>query len=98
MTRQGFIDFNTRLSPENSRKASSYAMAIRILDEVLPHQSVINLHGRSLYDISDVATIDSLIALVRVEQAKMRRREEASSTTASQVKAVTRGRVSALLP
>lgn len=75
MTRQGFIDFNTRLSPENSRKASSYAMAIRILDEVLPHQSVINLHGRSLYDISDVATIDSLIALVRVEQAKMRRRE-----------------------
>jgi len=50
-------------------------MAIRILDEVLPHQSVINLHGRSLYDISDVATIDSLIALVRVEQAKMRRRE-----------------------
>ncbi len=75
MTRQGFIDFNTRLSPENSRKASSYAMAIRILDEVLPHQSVIDLHGRSLYDISDVATIDSLIALVRVEQAKMRRGE-----------------------
>jgi len=76
MTRQGFIDFNTRLSPENSRKASSYAMAIRILDEVLPHQSVIDLHGRSLYDISDVATIEGLIELVLIEQTKMRRGEK----------------------
>ena len=76
MTRQGFIDFNTRLSPENSRKASSYAMAIRILDEMLPHQSVIDLHGQSLYDISDVATIDGLIELVLIEQAKMRRGEK----------------------
>lgn len=33
MTRQGFIDFNTKLSPENSRKASTYAMTIRILDD-----------------------------------------------------------------
>lgn len=76
MDKQGFIDFNTRLSPENSRKASSYAMAIRILDEVLPHQSVIDLHGRSLYDISDVATIEGLIELVLIEQAKMRRGEK----------------------
>ena len=76
MTRQGFIDFNTRLSPENSRKASSYAMAIRILDKVLPHQSVIELHGQLLYDVHDVSTIDSLIALVRIEQAKMRRGEK----------------------
>lgn len=76
MTRQGFIDFNIKLSPENSRKASSYAMAIRILDEVLSHQSVIDLHGRSLYDISDVATIEGLIELVLIEQAKMRRGEK----------------------
>lgn len=76
MDRQGFIDFNTKLSPENSRKASSYAMAIRILDEVLPHQSVIDLHGRSLYDISDVATIEGLIELVLIEQTKMRRGEK----------------------
>ena len=76
MDKQGFIDFNTKLSPENSRKASSYAMAIRILDEVLPHQSVIDLHGRSLYDISDVATIEGLIELVLIEQAKMRRGEK----------------------
>ena len=76
MDKQGFIDFNTKLSPENSRKASSYAMAIRILDEVLPHQSVIDLHGRSLYDISDVATIEGLIELVLIEQTKMRRGEK----------------------
>ncbi len=48
MTRQGFIDFKTKLSPENRRKASSYAIAIRILDEVQPHQSVIDMRGRSL--------------------------------------------------
>lgn len=76
MDKQGFIDFNTKLSPENSRKASSYAMAIRVLDEVLPHQSVIDLHGRSLYDISDVATIEGLIELVLIEQTKMRRGEK----------------------
>ena len=76
MTRQGFIDFNTRLSPENSRKASSYAMAIRILNEVLPYQNVIDLHGLSLYDVSDVAIIDGLIDFVRVEQAKMRQGEK----------------------
>jgi len=51
-------------------------MAIRILDEVLVHQSVIDLRGRSLYDVSDVATIDGLINLVRIEQAKMRRGEK----------------------
>ena len=39
MDRKGFIDFNTRLSPENSGKADSYARAIMILDEVLPHQN-----------------------------------------------------------
>jgi len=29
MNRQGFIDFNTRLSPENSGKADSYARAMK---------------------------------------------------------------------
>ena len=45
MDKQGFIDFNTRLSPENSGKADSHARAIRILDEVLAHQDLIDLHG-----------------------------------------------------
>ena len=40
---KGFIDYNTRLSPENSRKAASYARAIMILDEVLPHQNLDSL-------------------------------------------------------
>ena len=38
MDRNGFIYFNTRLSPKNSGKADSYAWAIMILDEVLPYQ------------------------------------------------------------
>ena len=73
MDRLGFIDFNTRLSPENSGKASSYATAIQILDEVLKHQNVIKLHGRSLYDIKDVAVIQEVLELVKVEVGKMRK-------------------------
>lgn len=73
MDRLGFLDFNTRLSPEKSGKASSYATAIQILDEVLKHQDVIKLHGMSLYDIRDVAVIKSVLELVNVEVGKMRK-------------------------
>lgn len=76
MDRQGFIDFNMRLSPEKSGKTDSYVRAIRILDEVLPHQNHIDLQGHSLYDISDLTTIDDLIDFVLEEQAKMRRQEQ----------------------
>ena len=43
MDRNGFIYFNTRLSPKDSGKADSYAWAIMILDEVLPYQDVTDL-------------------------------------------------------
>lgn len=43
MDRNGFIYFNTRLSPKNSGKADSYAWTIMILDEVLPYQVVTDL-------------------------------------------------------
>lgn len=72
MDRQGFIDFNTRLSPENSRKASSYAQAIRILDEVLVHQHVIDLQGQSLYDIRDLSVLEQVWNLVKEEVKKMK--------------------------
>lgn len=72
MDRQGFIDFNTRLSPENSRKASSYAQAISILDEVLMHQHVIDLRGMSLYDIHDLAVLEKVWQVVKEEVKKMR--------------------------
>lgn len=72
MDRQGFIDFNTRLSPENSRKASSYAQAISILDEVLVHQHVIDLRGMSLYDIHDLAVLEKVWQVVKEEVKKMR--------------------------
>ncbi len=72
MDRQGFIDFNTRFSPKNSRKATSYAKAIRILDELLPHQEMIDLHGQSLYDIRDVAILEQVWELVKEEVKKMK--------------------------
>lgn len=72
MDRKGFIDFNTQLSPENSGKADSYARAITILDEVLPHQSAIDLNGRSLYDITDTTVIDDVLRLINDEVKKMK--------------------------
>ena len=75
MDKQGFIDVNTRLSPENSGKADSYARAIRILDEVLAHQDLIDLHGRSLYDVRDTETIEAVLRFVSQEVKKMKRNE-----------------------
>lgn len=75
MDKQGFIDFNTRLSPDNSGKAPSYAMAINILDKVLQYQSVIDLHGQSLYDVRDTETIEAVLQLVGDEVKKMKRNE-----------------------
>ena len=43
MDRNGFIYFNTRLSPKNLGKADCSAWAIMILDEVLPYQDVTDL-------------------------------------------------------
>jgi len=73
MDRQGFIDFNTRFSADNSRKASSYAKAIKILDEVLVHQNEIDLHGQSLYDVNDVAVLKQVLDLVKEEVEKMKK-------------------------
>ena len=76
MDRQGFIVFNTRFSPENSRKATSYAQAIRILDEVLVHQNVIDLHGQSLYDIPNAAIIEEVLRFVNEEVKKMKKNQQ----------------------
>lgn len=75
MNRQGFIEFNLRLSAENSRKATSYAQAIKILDEVLLHQSEIDLYGLSLYDINDISIIEEVLRLVNGEVKKMKNNE-----------------------
>lgn len=75
MNKHGFIDFNTRLSADNSGKADSYARAIQILDEVLPHQNVIDLQGKSLYEISDITIIEAVLRLVNIEVGKMRKSE-----------------------
>ena len=76
MNKQGYIDFNLMLSLDKSGKADSYARAIDILNEVLKYQSVINLNGKSLYEISDIKTIEALEDLVKVEVAKMKKNEK----------------------
>ena len=67
MDRNGFIYFNTRLSPKNSGKADSYAWAIMILDEVLPYQDVTDLKENgnkpAQFDVSMLTAF-----LVTVEQ------------------------------
>lgn len=72
MDRQGFLDFNTSLSYENSGKAASYVKAIEILDAVLRHQDVIDLGGQSLYNLSDTATIEAVLNFVKGEVKKMK--------------------------
>lgn len=75
MNLQGFLDFNARLSPENSGKAGSYVRAITILDNVLVHQREIDLHGKSLYAITDISTIEDILLMVKAEVKKMKRHE-----------------------
>ncbi len=72
---QGFIEFNSRYSPDNSGKASSYATAIRIIEKQLSFQDEIDLHGKSLYDINDIATLDEVLRKVKAEVKKMRNNE-----------------------
>lgn len=76
MDRLGFIDFNTQFSPENSGKADSYAQAIKILDEVLQYQNVIDLHGQSLFNLHDVSIIEAVLHFVNGEVKKMKNNEQ----------------------
>ena len=75
MDRQGFIEFVKHPSLENSGKASSYAQAINILDNVLLHQKVIDLKGKSLYEIPDIAIIEKVLEFVKEEVKKMKARQ-----------------------
>lgn len=72
MDRQGFIKFNTRFSTEKSGKASSYARAIAILDDVLQHQNEIVFSGKSLYEISDPDEIEKILDFVNREVGKLK--------------------------
>lgn len=72
MNRQGFIDFNIRLSQTKSGMADSYARAITILDNVLPYQDKVDLQGRSLYDVSDISIIEDVLRVVKEEVKKMK--------------------------
>ena len=69
MDRNGFIYFNTRLSPKNSGKADSYAWAIMILDEVLPYQDVTDLKENGNHPAEfNVNLITAFMVDVKVSQ------------------------------
>ena len=72
MNRQGFIDFNSRYSTDKSGKASSYARAIEIMDDVLQHQNEIDLGVKSLYDVSNIDVIEDVLQLVNREVKKLK--------------------------
>lgn len=76
MNKQGYIDFNLMLSPDNSGKADSYARALKIIEELLPYQDSIQLNGKSIYEISDISIIESLEDFIKLEVAKMKNNEK----------------------
>lgn len=64
------------LSPSNSRKAASYVMAIRILDEIFAVEDVFGLKGTSLYSIKDCVLLLKIRDFVKSEERKMRMGED----------------------
>ena len=73
MNRQGFVDFNSRYSTDKSGKASSYARAIEIVDDVLQHQSEIDFKGKSLYDVTDPDVIENVLEMINREVKKLKK-------------------------
>ena len=47
MNKQGYIEYNLLLSSNNSGKADSYARALKIIEEILPHQDTIQLNAEN---------------------------------------------------
>lgn len=76
MNKQGYIDFNLMLSPDNSGKADSYARALKIIEDILPYQDTIQLNGKSIFEISDIRVIESLENYIRSEVVKMKNNEK----------------------
>lgn len=76
MNKQGYIEYNLLLSSNNSGKADSYARALKIIEEILPHQDTIQLNGKSIFEISDIHIIESLENFIRLEVIKMKNNEK----------------------
>lgn len=73
MMAQSFNDYiRSTYSIKNSGTASSYLMAIKILDELFQKEDVFNLGGMSLTEIRDPYLIGSIIDFVSQEEDKYR--------------------------
>lgn len=73
MDKQGFIEFNKRFSTDKSRKASSYARAIEILDKVLLHHKLFGVGVNTLYNVSNSNIIEDVLEMVNREVEKYKK-------------------------
>lgn len=69
---KGYKDYCMMFSPENSRKASSYVMALQILDSVFQQAGHQAFPFRSLYDIDDIGQLERIRLFVKAEEKKAR--------------------------
>ena len=77
MSTQSFEDYlHATYSIRNSRAASSYLQAIRILDELFTAKGSFNLNGQSIADVRDPVLMEQIIEYVVEEENKFRRDED----------------------
>ncbi len=76
MVTQTFQDYlRSAYSAQNSGTASSYIMAIRILDELFQQNDIFHLNNHSLSEIKDPYLIERVIEYVAMEEDKYRQGE-----------------------
>lgn len=76
MTKEGFDRYLHNHFSNTSGAASSYLMAITILDNIFRINDVFNLNGKSLCCIDDIEKLIDITDFVKSEEAKFRNNEE----------------------
>lgn len=76
MTTEGFNQYLSVHFQSTSRAASSYMMAISILDNIFRLRDVFGLNGMSLCCIDDIEILVSITEFVKIEERKFRDSEE----------------------
>ncbi|MCF0180908.1 MAG: HNH endonuclease [Muribaculaceae bacterium] len=67
-----FYEYNVMVSHVKSGKPSSYATAIRIMDEIFRQVDVFGLKGQSLCDIEDIKLLTTIRDYIKSEEKKKR--------------------------
>lgn len=75
MDKQGYINYTSSFSPTGSGKASSYAKAIEILNDIFSNISIKEYSINNLYRITNPEVIEDIRNYVLIEEKKMRNGE-----------------------